>query len=163
AWSNGRSNLGAITGTRCGLADYVMVEQNPNDGMLTPVGAPVGDALGADTAEGFGPNNIPTNLSADEVTGGGPGTSSNFADSAQGDEDESSGQAGTEGGTTAGVGVNGSRARLPFNLDPARTPVMGSWRSGTQQPALLRSAWYRLSAGRHERDPASAARVWCGG
>ena len=83
AWSNGRSNLGALTGKRCGLADYVMVEQNPNDGMLTPVGAPAGDALGATTTEGFGPNNIPTNLSADEVTGGGPGTSSNFADTAQ--------------------------------------------------------------------------------
>ncbi len=40
--------------------------------------------------------------------------------------------------------MNGSRARLPFDLDPARTPVMGSWRSGTQQPAALRSAWYRL-------------------
>ncbi len=159
AWSNGRSNLGAITGTRCGLADYVMVEQNPNDGMLTPVGAPPGDALGADTAEGFGPNNIPTNLSADEVTGGAPGTSSNFADSAQGDEDESSGQAGTEGGTTAGIGINGSRARLPFNLDPARTPVMGSWRSGTQQPALLRSAWYRLPADWSERDRSSSILV----
>ena len=136
-----------------------MVEQNPNDGMLTPVGAPAGDALGAGSSEGFGPNNIPTNLSADEVTGGGPGTSSNFADSAQGDEDESSGQAGTEGGTTAGIGVNGSRARLPFNLDPARTPVMGSWRSGTQQPALLRSAWYRLPADWSERDRSSSILV----
>ena len=56
-----------------------MVEQNPNAGMLTPAGAPAGDALGAATTEGFGPNNIPTNLSADEVMGG-PGTSSNFAD-----------------------------------------------------------------------------------
>ena len=42
------------------------------------------------------------------------------------------------------AGVNGSRARLPYSLDPARTPVMGSWRGGTQQPAVLRSAWYRL-------------------
>ena len=70
-----------------------------------------------------------------------------------------SSQAGTEGGTTAGVGVNGSRARLPFNLDPARTPVMGSWRSGTQQPALLRSAWYRLPADWSEDDPSESLLV----
>ena len=69
AWSVGRSNLGALDRKACGLADYVMVEQNPNEGMLTPAGAPVGDALGAATTEGFGPNGIPTNLSADEVMG----------------------------------------------------------------------------------------------
>ncbi len=158
AWSNGRSNLGAIAGKGCGLADYVMVEQDANAGMLTPIGATPGDALGGPTTEGFGPNNIPTNLSADEVTGGGPGTSSNFADSAQGDEDTTN-QSGTEGGTTAAVGINGSRARLPFGLDPARTPVMSSWRSGTQQPAVLRSAWYRLPADWSERDRSSSILV----
>ena len=51
---------------------------------------------------------------------------------------------GTEGGTTATTGVNGSRARLPYGLDPARVAVLGSWRSGVQQPAAMRSAWYRL-------------------
>jgi arabinosyltransferase C len=81
-------------------------------------------------------------VSADEVLGG-PGTATNFADSAQGDEETAS-EAGTEGGTTAAAGVNGSRAQLPFRLDPRTTPVMGSWRPGTQQPARLRSAWYRL-------------------
>jgi arabinosyltransferase C len=152
AWSVGRSNLGALAGNRCGLADDVMVEQNANDGMLTPVGAPVGDALGAVTSEGFGPNAIPTDVTADELMGdsGSSGTSSNFADSPE--EEEPTGEAGTEGGTTAVAGVNGSRARLPYNLDPARTPVMGSWRSGTQQPAALRSAWYRLPADWTERD-----------
>ena len=156
AWSVGRSNLGALTGKRCGLADYVTVEQNPNMGMLTPVGAPVGDALGAATTEGFGPNGIPTDLTADDVMGG-PGTSTNFADSFG--ADETNDESGTEGGTTSAAGVNGSRARLPFNLDPARTPVMGSWRSGTQQPAVLRSAWYRLPADWSERDRSSSVLV----
>ena len=108
AWSVGRSNLGALAGKRCGLADYVMVEQDPNAGMLTPVGAPAGDALGAATTEGFGPNGIPTNLSADEVTGG-PGTSSNFADSAQGDETERPGRHRRR-----------HDARGPGSTDPAR-------------------------------------------
>ena len=37
---------------------------------------------------------------------------------------------------------------------------MGSWRSGTQQPAVLRSAWYRLPADWSERDRSSSS-WWC--
>ena len=140
AWSVGRSNLEALTGKTCGMAEDVLVEQDPNAGMLTPVGVPVGDGLSV-SAQGFGPNGVPSDLSADELMSG-PGTATNFADTPEGDDQ--AGEAGTEGGTTAAAGVNGSRARLPFDLDPAGTPVMGSWRSGTQQPAELRSAWYRL-------------------
>ncbi|MGX9788666.1 arabinosyltransferase domain-containing protein [Mycobacterium sp. MMS18-G62] len=140
AWSVGRSNLEAMTGKTCGMADDVMVEQDPNAGILAPVGVPVADALGSVTKEGFGPNGIPSDVSADPVMEN-PGAT-NFADTETGTV--SANEAGTEGGTTAGAGVNGSRARLPYSLDPARTPVMGSWRSGTQQPAVLRSAWYRL-------------------
>ncbi|MGH3675022.1 MAG: arabinosyltransferase domain-containing protein [Mycobacterium sp.] len=150
AWSVGRSNLEALAGKTCGMAEDVLVEQNPNAGMLTPVRVPLAEALGADTAEGFGPNGIPSDVSPDEVIGDGPGTASNFAESPEGEE--TIGEADTEGGTTAAAGINGSRARLPFNLDPTRTPVMGSWRSGTQQPALLRSAWYRLPP-RDDADP----------
>jgi arabinosyltransferase C len=143
AWSVGRSNLEALTGKSCGLANDVMVEQDPNAGVLQPVGVPVGDALGALTSEGFGPNGIPSDVSADPVMDQ-PGAF-NFADTADTDDGTvTDSEAGTEGGTTAAAGVNGSRARLPYNLDPARTPVMGSWRSGTQQPAVLRSAWYQL-------------------
>jgi arabinosyltransferase C len=140
AWSVGRSNLEALTGKTCGMAEDVMVERDTNAGMLTPVGVPVGEALGAVTAEGFGPNGIPSDVSADPVLEQ-PGAF-NFADSDTGTV--TANEAGTEGGTTAAAGVNGSRARLPYNLDPARTPVLGSWRSGTQQPAVLRSAWYQL-------------------
>ncbi|HET6733472.1 arabinosyltransferase C-terminal domain-containing protein, partial [Mycobacterium sp.] len=149
AWSVGRSNLEALTGKTCGMAEDVLAEQDANASMLQPVDAPVGEALSAASAEGFGPNGIPSDLSADEVMGG-PGTATNFADTPEGEE--TNGEAGTEGGTTAAAGVNGSRARLPYNLDPARTPVMGSWRSGTQQPAALRSAWYRLPANWSEGD-----------
>ena len=140
AWSVGRSNLEALTGKTCGLADDVMVEGNPNSGMLTPEGVPVGVGLGAASAEGFSPNGIPADVSADPVMeppGGG-----NFVDSA--DDTVTATEAGAGGGTIAAAGVNGSRARLPYGLDPASTPVMGSWRSGVQQPAVLRSAWYRL-------------------
>ena len=140
AWSVGRSNLEALTGKTCGLADDVMVEQDPNRGMLTPAGVPVGVGLGAASAAGFSPNGIPADVSADPVMeppGGG-----NFIDTA--DDTTTATEAGSGGGTIAAAGVNGSRARLPYGLDPASTPVMGSWRSGVQQPAALRSAWYRL-------------------
>jgi arabinosyltransferase C len=139
AWSVGRSNLQALTGRTCGLANDVLVEPDPNAGMLTPVGVPVKDALGAGYAEGFDPNGIPADVSADPVMER-PGDRS-FLDN---DGRITSSEAGTEGGTTAAPGINGSRARLPYNLDPARTPVLGSWRSGVQAPAVLRSAWYRL-------------------
>ncbi|AFM19669.1 cell wall arabinan synthesis protein [Mycolicibacterium chubuense NBB4] len=145
AWTVGRSNLEALTGKTCGMAEDVRVEQDANAGVLTPIGVPVGQALDAEKGEnsvGFTPNGIPSDVSADPVMEQ-PG-SNNFADSDNSTNTNS--EAGTEGGTTAAAGVNGSRARLPFGLDPARTPVLGSWRSGTQQPAALRSAWYQLPA-----------------
>jgi arabinosyltransferase C len=139
AWSVGRSNLQALTGRTCGMADDVLVELDPNAGMLSPVGKSVKDALAAGLDEGFDPNGIPADVSADPVMER-PGDSSFLGD----DRLVTSSEAGTEGGTTAAPGINGSRARLPYNLDPARTPVLGSWRSGVQAPAQLRSAWYRL-------------------
>lgn len=140
AWSVGRSNLQALTGKTCGLADDVMVEQDPNTGKLVPLSGTVGDALGAGGAEGFTPNGIPADVSADPVMEPPGGT--NFADNDGGVVSGS--EPGTEGGTTAGMGVNGSRAKLPYNLDPATTPVLGSWRPGVQIPARMRSGWYRL-------------------
>ena len=65
-------------------------------------------------------------------------------------------ETGTEGETTANTGVNGSRARLPYGLDRSRVPVLGSWRSGVQQPAALRSAWYRLPQRTEDDGPTAA-------
>jgi arabinosyltransferase C len=146
AWTVGRSNLQALTGKTCGLATDVLVEQDPNEGMLVPVGTPAGQALGADLDDGFSANGVPTDVTADPVMAP-PGGS--FVEDDDGMVTGS--EAGTEGGTTA-PGINGSRARLPYDLDAAHTPVLGSWRSGVQIPAKLRSAWYRLPA-RDEAGP----------
>ncbi len=51
---------------------------------------------------------------------------------------------GTGGGTSSTVGVNGSTAALPFGLNTATTPVMGSYSTSAQVPATLTSAWYQL-------------------
>ncbi|MGE5695889.1 MAG: arabinosyltransferase domain-containing protein [Candidatus Sericytochromatia bacterium] len=140
AWTVGRSNIEALFGKTCGLASDVMVEQDPNAGMLAPVGVPIADGLGAVTAQGFTPNGIPADVSADPVMQ--QRGSDAFVDSSTGTTTTEG--TGTEGGTTAATGINGSRAQLPFYLDPTRTPVLGSYQSGIQAPAALRSAWYRL-------------------
>lgn len=145
AWSVGRSNLQALRGKTCGLAEDVLVEEDPNAGMLPPVTARVADALGAGLSEAFTANGIPADVRADPVMER-PGDRSFIND----EELATGSEPGTEGGTSAAPGINGSRARLPYELDPARTPVLGSWRSGIQVPARLRSGWYRLP----ERDSA---------
>ncbi len=147
AWSVGRSNLQALTGKTCGLATDVLVEQDPNAGLLTPVSADGKDALADGFSEGFDPNGIPSSVSADPVMER-PGDRSFVSD----DSNVTNAEAGTEGGTTAAPGVNGSRARLPYGLDPAHTPVLGSWRSGIQVPARLRSAWYKLPDKNQRKD-----------
>ncbi|MGV7852394.1 arabinosyltransferase C-terminal domain-containing protein, partial [Mycobacterium kansasii] len=114
-------NLQAVTGKTCGLAEDVLVELDPEAGMLPPMSAPIADALGAGLSEAFTPNGIPADVSADPVMER-PGDRSFIND----DGLVTGTEAGTEGGTTAAPGINGSRARLPFNLDPARTPVLGS-------------------------------------
>ncbi|OBF88486.1 arabinosyltransferase [Mycobacterium sp. 852002-51163_SCH5372311] len=148
AWSVGRSNLQALAGKSCGLAEDVMVELDPNAGMLPPVSAPVADALGAGLSEAFTPNGIPADVSADPVMER-PGDRSFINE----DSKTTNSEAGTEGGTNPAPGINGSRAQLPYHLDPGRTPVLGSWRAGIQVPAMLRSGWYRLPA-KNERTKA---------
>ena len=137
AWSVGRSNLQALTGKTCGLADDVLVEPDPNAGMLSPVRVPVKDALSAGISEGFSPNGIPADISAEPVLE--PPEGGNFVDA-----DIDATESASADGTAVSAGINGSKARLPYGLDPARTPVLGSWRAGVQQQARLRSAWFRL-------------------
>jgi arabinosyltransferase C len=117
AFSVGRSNLQALTGKTCGLADDVLVESAP--GKLRPAGGTV-------VAGGFSGTGVPADVAADPVTE--PPAGGNLLD----EEDDA-------------APVGAARVRLPFGLDPA-TPVWGSWRAGVQQPARLRTEWYRLPA-----------------
>jgi len=117
AFSVGRSNLQALTGKTCGLADDVLVESAP--GLLRP-------ALGPAATEGFSANAIPADVAAEPVTE--PPAGGNILDA-----------------DTDTPALRATRVTLPFGLDPA-TPVLGSWLAGVQQPARLRSQWYRLPA-----------------
>lgn len=144
AYSLARSNVQALTGNSCGLANDVLVESNPNAGILNPLPAefdPEAGPLGGENPRNFTPNGIPTDLSADAVE----------VKPGQGNTDQQSvgpafeeGQSAGTGGGIGAVGVNGSTAALPFGLDPATTPVLGSYQPGIQEPASATSSWYSL-------------------
>jgi len=153
SWSWMKSNARALAGNSCGLANDVLVEADPNAGLLEPAavgGRPapgIAAALAGPDAEGFSPNGVPNKLSVDATVDDDSATSSaqNTAQSGAGaDEsaDSSSAQGGTEGGR--GVrGINGSTVRLPFGLNPAVTPVLGSYGSPSGT-ASLTTDWYRM-------------------
>ncbi|MEU4597836.1 arabinosyltransferase domain-containing protein [Nocardia sp. NPDC023988] len=155
AYSLARSNIDALGGESCGLARDVLVEADPNSGRLDPIVDPSrplvdpADPLRGTLAEGFSPNGVPGDLSADAVeVKPGTGNTSNQSVGAAFAEGESAGTGGGEGAR----GVNGSTVALPFGLDPAQTPVLGSYQEGMQQRARLESSWYGLPA-RTEESP----------
>ncbi|MFE6864361.1 arabinosyltransferase domain-containing protein [Nocardia sp. NPDC057668] len=124
AFSLAKSNVGALTGNACGLGHEVLVETDPNRGMLTPVTGDAFAAFGAD-ATGFVPGGVATDLTADDEV-----DSSAITTAVTEEADEVA-------GTTT--------AALPFGLNPATTPVLGTF--GTEEAtASLTTGWYRLPA-----------------
>ncbi|WP_433577512.1 arabinosyltransferase domain-containing protein [Nocardia brasiliensis] len=146
AYSLARSNLDALGGNSCGLANDVLVEADPNGGRLQPLPDPAladaSDPLAGVDPVGFDPNGVPNDLSADSVeVKPGTGNTSTQSVGAAFAEGQSAGTGGGQGAR----GVNGSTVALPFGLDPATTPILGSYQNGVQQPAHLTSSWYGLS------------------
>lgn len=145
AYSVGLGNLRSIAGDRCSLASDAMIETNTNDSFLRPADdSGLGDSLESEDHRGFDPNGIPPTINAEGVSVSSTSAISDSVDSDGGSQEATGQETGTTGGIRATQGVNGSTARLPFDLDPAEVPVMGSWRQGAQQPAELSSAWYEL-------------------
>ncbi len=151
AYSIAESNLRALGGKTCALADDVLVETNTADSLLQPYSGSAATGLAADTV-GFTPDGVASDLTADAEE-----TSQGGANSVSGDNQNKTSRttaAGTGGGSIEHQGINGSTVALPFGLDPARTPVMGSYTSGDKQPAHLTSQWYQLNMDRAHGDPA---------
>lgn len=139
AYSVALQNWRGLQGQSCGIADAVLTEPNPNLGLLTPANVPAGEGLnpGGD-AVAFDPNGISSDLtSTEELEASGP--------SADEPDAETGATAGTEGGTTEREGINGSRALLPFGLDPEQTPILGSYQdSAIQISGRMTTDWYTL-------------------
>ncbi|BAU94565.1 arabinosyl transferase [Corynebacterium suranareeae] len=146
SYSVGLGNLRALKGETCGLASDAMLETNSNDSFLTPVNSSLGESLESDEIRGFSASGIPSSISQDQANLSQVGAIANTDDSTEtGGSDESSGQStGNTGGVRGSEGINGSNARLPFNLDYTQVPVVGSWSAGTQNPAHLTTDWYEI-------------------
>lgn len=145
AYSVGLQNLRALSGEPCGIADAVLTEPDADVGVLQPVGDPRNQLQAGGGAVAFTPDGISTDLTATQaVDTDTPGTGE--------DSDTTSTTAGTEGGVRGAEGLNGSHAVLPFGLDPARVPVLGSFQSGPQLNAETITDWYPLPE-RSEANP----------
>ncbi|GAA1482352.1 arabinosyltransferase EmbA [Gordonia sinesedis] len=134
-------NLDTLRGRDCGMANRVLAEPDPNAGVLVPAGGESAtQALMGTDPVGFSPNGVAGDLSPE------PGSAR------PGQMNVSSGfghafaiTGGLGAGTTGGTGprtVNGSTVALPYGLDPATTPVLGSY--GYNGEARLTTGWYRL-------------------
>jgi arabinosyltransferase B len=130
-YSNTAANLRAFVGG-CGLADDVLVEPDPNNGFLRPVPGNYGrlGPLGGNNPVGFTPDGLPDDIVAESLrmTLPQPGTDYDW----------------DWPRNLARPGINGSTVPLPYDLDPARVPVAGSFVEGAQQQSRLTSAWYEL-------------------
>ncbi|MDR3654804.1 MAG: arabinosyltransferase domain-containing protein [Mycobacterium sp.] len=149
-YTTGKANLTALVSgasgspsTSCAMGDDVLAEPDANAGLLQPVpGQQFGPAgpLGGINPVGFKPDGVGDDLKSYPVVTK-PGVVNSDA-SPNKPNATMSDSAGTAGGKGP-VGVNGSHAALPFGLDPARTPVMGSYGENSLA-ATATSAWYQL-------------------
>jgi arabinosyltransferase A len=151
-----------LSKTSCAMADDVLVEPDTNAGMLAPVpGQTSGPAgpLGGANPVGFTPDGVSDDLSSEPVVAK-PGLVN--SDGSPNKPITGSGDSAGTGGGYGPVGMNGSNVFLPFGLDPARTPVMGSYNENTVA-AHAESAWYQLPPRTPDRPivaVAAAGAIW---
>ena len=163
-YTTAKANVRALTSAdSCAMADDVLVEADTNAGMLQPVpGQKYGKygPLGGENPVGFTPNGISDTLEPPKPVVANPGTVN--SDGSPNKPNVGIAYAAGTGGGYGPTGVNGSNVFLPFGLDPARTPVMGSYKQNSVA-AKATSAWYQLpprSADRPLVTVAAAGSIW---
>lgn len=139
AYSIAKANIKAIAGQPCSLADDVLVEPDPTSSLLTPIRGDIRDSLEA-VNEGFTPDGVPEDLSAESEWVGKGAANSTSTDGKSKRTTPSS----TGGGYSETLSINGSKVNLPYGLDPAKTPVLGSWSETDQRQAELTTEWFNL-------------------
>ena len=166
AYTTGQMNVAALASglskSSCGMADEVLVEPDATAGLLQPApGQTFGKdgPLGGEKPVGFTPSGVDPEMESEPVTAR-PGLVNS-----DGSPNKPIREAGDTAGTRGGygpVGVNGSNAALPFGLDAARTPVMGSY-GENNVAARAESAWYQLPPRTPDRPivaVAAAGAIW---
>ena len=171
-YTTAAANVSALTSglssNSCAMADAVLAEPDTNAGMLTPVAGqqfgPDGPLGGVDPV-GFTPNGVSKTLEPAEPVVANPGLVN--SDGPADKPNIGVAYAAGTGGGFGPVGVNGSRVFLPFGLNPARTPVMGSYNEpdvvGGRVAAKATSAWYQLPPRTPDRPlvtVAAAGAIW---
>lgn len=148
AYSVGLGNFRSAVGNTCALANDAMLETNSNDSFLKPAdGTELGKSLDVEEHRGFDANNVPESIAVEGVAKESSKGSISGATAKEDTTETGGGQAtGNTGGVRADVGVNGSKAFLPFGLDYHKIPVLGSYTEGAQFPGEVTSAWYGLPA-----------------
>ncbi|MFI1240340.1 arabinosyltransferase domain-containing protein [Nocardia salmonicida] len=143
AYSLAKSNLSALGGEPCGLANDVLMEPDSNAGMLQPLSGDPATALGADV-DGFTPNGVNINDLTPDASAAAAASVGQSLGSAG--TTTKSGSTDDGGSSDSGANsINGSTIPLPFGLNPATTPVLGSY-GGPGATKNLVSDWYRLPA-----------------
>ncbi len=144
SWSWAKSNLRALTGNECGLANDVLVEPNVESSFLAPAalgGQPAPSpraALDADN-KGFVPDGVPSSVLIDPVDR----RTGNTTDEDTVQTALPSGELPEEDTEDESVDETAAPAvRLPYGLNPATTPMLGSY--GTTGSTSATTAWYDL-------------------
>ncbi|MFC6011941.1 arabinosyltransferase domain-containing protein [Nocardia lasii] len=137
AYSLAESNFDAAFRGGCGMADEVLVETDPNASMLAPLSGDLATAMNGTESTGFRENGVAPDLTSDEVEST-TGQANSVSDDPAKLRDAS---------TSAGSESRQGSLQLPFGLDSATTPVLGSYRAGDQEPAALTTGWFRLPDG----------------
>ncbi|MFF2087638.1 arabinosyltransferase domain-containing protein [Nocardia sp. NPDC058176] len=137
AYSLASSNFSAAFAGGCGMADEVLVETDPNASILAPLTGDLTTTMAGTESAGFAPDGVAPVLTSDEVE-----STTGQANSVSDDPDTL-----RDASTSAGSESRQGSLRLPFGLDSETTPVLGSYRSGAQEPAALTTGWFRLPDG----------------
>ncbi|ADG99209.1 cell wall arabinan synthesis protein [Segniliparus rotundus DSM 44985] len=125
SFSWAKSNIHYLTtGDGCALANDVLVEEDPNQGVLAPLG-------GEDPASAL-KGKEPSAFAADKLWRKLSTTYTDYTD-INADQPEPTAQP-----------VQQGQKLLPFGLDPQRVPVLGSY--GNTQPSSVTTSWYELPA-----------------
>ncbi|WP_344999943.1 arabinosyltransferase C-terminal domain-containing protein, partial [Tsukamurella soli] len=144
SYSVGKANVRTLAGHTCNFADFVETEPDPSAGLLTPLTGAPKDGLDGPGTVGVTPDGVPTIISATSTLSGDDSFTSLDAMASLPQE--------TTSGRTVTAGVNGSHIKLPYGLDPARTPVLGSYSPDVQTAARIQTQWYRLPPAEPDRN-----------